>query len=126
MKKPFLIIVGWLAVGLGIIGVVLPILPTTPFLILAAACFAKSSPRFHKMLLTNRWFGPTLTAWEKDKVVTRSTKYKASLTILITFSISVYMLNGKPYLQAMLVGLGLVGLVVMWRLKEAPQRAALE
>jgi hypothetical protein len=118
MKKSALIIVGWLAIILGAIGVALPILPTTPFLILAAACFAKSSPRFHKMLLDNRWFGPTLAAWEEDKVVKRSTKYKASLMICITFSISIYVLHGRPYLQGMLVGLGLVGLFVMWRLKE--------
>lgn len=118
MKKPALFIVGWLAVILGAIGVLLPILPTTPFLILAAACFAKSSPRFHELLLTNRWFGPSLTAWEKDKVVTRSAKYKASAMIVITFSISIYALMDRLYLQGMLVGLGVLVLFFIWRLKE--------
>ncbi|NOQ94794.1 MAG: DUF454 family protein, partial [Methylophaga sp.] len=60
IKKYLLLISGLLFLALGIIGAVLPILPTTPFLILALACFANSSPRFHQMLLNNRWFGAAL------------------------------------------------------------------
>ena len=57
-----LIILGWLFVFLGIVGIVLPILSTTPFLLLALALFSKSSPRLHKMLLDNQWFGPVAKA----------------------------------------------------------------
>ena len=64
IKKYFLTLFGLMCVALGIIGAVLPILPTTPFLILALACFAKSSPRFHQQLLNNRWFGADLQQWE--------------------------------------------------------------
>ena len=52
-----LIIAGSLLVGLGIIGIFVPMLPTTPFLLLAAACYARSSPKFYYWLLNNRWFG---------------------------------------------------------------------
>ncbi len=119
MKKSLLIVTGWVAVGLGVMGIVLPILPTTPFLILAAACFAKSSPRFHNMLLANRWFGPTLVSWEENKVVSRATKYKASAMIILSFSISIYMLHETPHLQGVLAIIAILGLVLMWRLNES-------
>lgn len=62
----------WLLVGCGfvltaiaVIGIVVPVLPTTPLLILAAACFARSSPRFHRWLLGTRLFGPLIREWEE-------------------------------------------------------------
>ena len=89
LKKFFqihlLVILGWLFTVLGIIGLILPILPTTPFLIVALVLFSKSSPRFHQMLLKNVWFGPTLKQWEDKKTLSRKTKYKAFFLIIITF-----------------------------------------
>jgi len=58
IKKAFLIAVGFLLLGLGAVGVVLPVLPTTPFILLAATCFSASSEGFYKWLLNNRVFGP--------------------------------------------------------------------
>jgi len=78
-KHILLIILGWLFIVLGVIGAVLPLLPTTPFLILALACFAESSPRFHRMLLNNKWFGPPLAQWEKTKTIRHQIKYKVML-----------------------------------------------
>ena len=118
IKNGFLIAIGWFFVVLAIIGVLLPILPTTPFLILALAFFSKSSPRFHKMLLDNKWFGASLKQWEQNKTLSRKTKYKASVLIVITFAISIGLLYGRVKLQFMLVGIALVLLLFIWRIKE--------
>ena len=118
LKNQLLIFLGWLCVVLGILGVLLPILPTTPFLILALALFSKSSPKFHNMLLTNKWFGSALKQWEVNRTLSRKTKRQASILILITFSATLVMLAGRLELQAMLILLALVLLFLIWRIKE--------
>jgi uncharacterized protein len=60
---------GWLFTALGFIGALLPLMPTTIFLILAAGCFARSSPRLESWLLTHPHFGPTLRAWREDGAI---------------------------------------------------------
>jgi len=119
LKRYLLLSLGWLSVILGSIGAVLPILPTTPFLILALACFSKSSPRFHRMLLNNKWFGPVLTEWEKNKTISRQVKLRSMALVIISFSISIIILSGRTGLQLMLVVLGLVALAVIYQLKES-------
>ena len=64
-----LTIVGLCFVALGAVGVVLPVLPTTPFLLVAAWCFARSSPSLARVLHENRWFGPLLRDWDRYGVV---------------------------------------------------------
>ena len=119
LKRYLLLSLGWLSVIIGSIGAVLPILPTTPFLILALACFSKSSPRFHRMLLNNKWFGPVLTEWEKNKTISRQVKLRSMALVIISFSISIIILSGRTGLQLMLVVLGLVALAVIYQLKES-------
>jgi uncharacterized membrane protein YbaN (DUF454 family) len=119
IKHILLIILGWLFIILGVIGAVLPILPTTPFLILALACFAESSPRFHRMLLNNKWFGPALAQWEQTKTIRRKIKYKVMLLIIATFGISIFVLSGRAGLQFMLVVFCLMVLFFVWRIKES-------
>ena len=87
-------IVGWLSVGLAIAGSVLPLLPTVPFLLLAAACFAKASPRFHDWLLDHPRFGPPIIQWREHRAISRSAKRLAMLSIAASFGISV--LIGVP------------------------------
>ena len=118
IKKYLLFFFGLLFVVLGVIGAVLPILPTTPFLLLALACFANSSPRFHQMLLHNRWFGNALQQWEDDRSISRTSKVKAMVLIVITFAISIAILHGRIQLQLGLLIMGIILLTFMWRLKE--------
>jgi uncharacterized membrane protein YbaN (DUF454 family) len=127
LKNNLLIVLGWIFVIIGLIGVVLPILPTTPLLIVSLALFSKSSPRFHQMLLNNAWFGPSLKQWEDKKTMLRKNKYRASVLIVITFSISIAILNNKIELQLMLICIAMALLFFMWRIKEeAPTNKNLE
>ena len=118
IQKNLLILLGWLFVLLGAIGVLVPILPTTPFLILALALFAKSSPKFHQMLLDNRWLGKILRQWEEEKTVSRQIKIRASLLIFVSFSISIYWVREVFLLQWMLLAIAITLLFFIWRLKE--------
>lgn len=118
-----MISLGWIFVLLGALGAVLPVLPTTPFLIVALFVFARSSPRFHRMLLDNRWFGPGLRQWESEKTVSRQTKRTSSVLISGTFLLSILLMHERPELQVFLLLLAAVLLLFIWRLKESPPRA---
>ncbi len=119
IKHYLLLTTGWLFVILGVIGAFVPLLPTTPFLIVALGCFANSSPRFHGMLLNNKWVGPPLAQWERNHTIRRAVKFKAMALIITTFTVSILVLHGRVGLQLMLVCLCLVLLAFVWRLKEA-------
>jgi uncharacterized membrane protein YbaN (DUF454 family) len=79
--RVFLLIGGTFSLGLGAIGVFLPILPTTPFLLISAACYMRSSERMHKWILNNRWFGEYLRNYQEGKGIPLKTKILA-LTVL--------------------------------------------
>ncbi|ADP11822.1 hypothetical protein EJP617_21410 [Erwinia sp. Ejp617] len=93
MQRYILMTLGWLAVILATIGVILPLLPTTPFLLLAAWCFARSSPRFHQWLLHRSMFGRYLRYWQQHHAMPPGVKGKAIVFILLTFALSLWMVN---------------------------------
>ena len=80
-----LIITGSFFVGLGTLGIVLPLLPTTPFLVLAAMCFSRSSERFHNWLLNNKWFGAYIKNYREGKGI--SLRQKVVVLSLLIFTI---------------------------------------
>ncbi len=89
MKRVVYKPLGLLCVGLGALGLVLPVLPTTPFLLLAAWFFARSSEKWHQWLLANETFGPVLQRWEEHRCITRRTKTFAIVSMLLAGGASV-------------------------------------
>ena len=118
VKRQLYFIFGVVFFITGLVGVVLPILPTTPFMILAAGCFAKSSPRFHQALLNNRFIGADLRRWETERTMLRITKIRATWVIVVMFSISIAVLMGKLWLQGLLIVIAVILLFFLWRVPE--------
>jgi uncharacterized membrane protein YbaN (DUF454 family) len=81
MFRSLWLIIGLTSLTLGIAGVVLPLLPTTPFVLLAGYCFARSSPRLHDWLLANRTFGPLILNWERHRAIAPRAKVFAVLSM---------------------------------------------
>ncbi len=79
---------GFLNVGLGIVGAFLPVMPTTVFLIMAAFCFARGSPHLHAWLMNHRRFGPPLQNWKKHGAISRKAKRLAVSMMAASFVIS--------------------------------------
>lgn len=101
--KTLLIILGWVCVALGFMGAFLPVLPTTPFLLLAAYFFSKSSPRFHRWLIELPYFGEIIQDWNQNKVIRPKAKMMAISAIVIIFSATLYFTNIHLGLKFMLV-----------------------
>ena len=83
-----------------VLGVVLPGLPTTPFVLLAGACFVRASPRAHAWLLDTRLFGPMLREWEQHHRISRRIKRFALGAMAVMATVSIIYFNGQPWLQA--------------------------
>nr|WP_280517786.1 YbaN family protein [Falsirhodobacter halotolerans] len=79
---------GGLALGLAVVGAVLPLLPTVPFLLLAALCFSKASDRWHRWLLSHPRFGPPIRDWRARGAVSRRAKMFASIWMALALALS--------------------------------------
>jgi uncharacterized membrane protein YbaN (DUF454 family) len=108
-------VTGVFCVGLAILGAILPILPTTVFLLMATACFAKSSPRMQRKLLNNKTFGPLIHEWQQHKCIPRKAKRIALLMIVLSVVWSGYLL--QDLMLSLLVLLLVIGpFIFLWRL----------
>jgi uncharacterized membrane protein YbaN (DUF454 family) len=107
---------GTVSLALGLIGVVLPGLPTTPFVLLAAACYAKASPRLHGWLTQHRYLGPMVRDWEQHRSLTRRTKTVAIGSMLVMVGLSAWGFRHQPWVLAALLAAAAIGLVVVARI----------
>lgn len=116
LRRALLVLAGLIALVLAALGVILPGLPTTPFVLLAAACFAKASPRLHAWLLNHRHIGPMVRDWEAHRSLPLRVKWLATTMMCTMVALSAWRLAGHPLIQAGILAAGLVGAVVVWRI----------
>ncbi|MCL4429559.1 MAG: YbaN family protein [Chloroflexi bacterium] len=93
--RALLLVAGTISLAFGAIGIVLPILPTTPFLLLSAACYLRSSERMHKWLLGNRWFGEYIRNYQEGRGIPLKTKIVAMAFLWITIIFSAFFVLDK-------------------------------
>lgn len=112
---------GTVSVGLGVAGIVLPLLPTTPFVILAAWCFARSSPRLRQKLVDSSLLGPSLRNWERERAIARRAKVMASVVMALLLALSVAL--RFPLWIVALQALAAVGVMVFLWTRPDPRPA---
>jgi uncharacterized membrane protein YbaN (DUF454 family) len=118
LLKALFITAGFLLLALGIIGIVLPVLPSTPFFLAAAACFMKGSRRLYVWIMANRFFGPRI-----ERIQTAGLTAKGKITIYLfacALIIPVIILTNSPHLRIFLIVLMAIKALVFLRMKTAP------
>ncbi len=117
MKKHLLISLGWIFVGIGILGIILPLLPATPFFLLAAVCFHKSSPKFYQWLLHNKYFGKYIRDYKQKKGLSLKAKIYGLIMLNGTIAYSIYVLPDKLFLNILLIVVAVGVSMFMLRIK---------
>ncbi|MCR6632121.1 MAG: YbaN family protein [Magnetospirillum sp.] len=118
-----LVAFGWTCVGLGVVGAVLPVLPTTPFLLLALWAFGRSSERFHGWLLNHRWLGRYVAEWERHRVIPVRAKVAALTAMAVSLTWAVLSSTAPWYALAAMAAVMAYG---AWFVLSKPSRPRAE
>ena len=110
--RALFLVLGTVFLGLGALGLVIPVLPTTPFVLLAAACYLRASTRLHQWLVHSRTFGPTIVAWQEHGAIPPRAKAIAIAMVILTFGFSIGLAVEPPLMRASLAALGII--LVIW------------
>jgi uncharacterized protein len=111
---------GFVFIGLGFAGVLLPLIPTTPFVLLAAYCFSRSSPRFYAWLLRHRVFGKLIRDWRAGRGIEMRTKVTAVVLIVVTIGSTAVFFVSSPLLRLMLLAIGVSVILFLLTRRTAP------
>jgi uncharacterized membrane protein YbaN (DUF454 family) len=114
---------GWACLGLAMLGVVLPLLPTTPFVLLASWCFYRGSPRVHAWLHRSQWFGPTLDDWHHYHGIRRGLKHRAILMVVAVVAVSLLYSSLSWWLRYVFLAAVATGLYTIWTVPTLPDDA---
>ncbi len=106
---------------IGVLGALLPVLPATPFLLLASYFLSKSSPRLNRALLRSRLFGPILRDWQQLGGIRRSVRIKAVVAVVLAIAVTLFVSDLSTAAMLAVVILALVGIVVVLRLPSATE-----
>ncbi len=104
---------------LGALGVLLPGIPATPFLLLTSYFLVRSSPRLNAWLLRSRFFGPVLVDWQIHGGVRPRVRYKAIVAVVIAVALTIYLSGYSRFATVVVVVLASIGIVVIWKLPAA-------
>jgi len=115
MRRALWTMGGWGFFGIGLVGAALPLLPTVPFMLLAAACFARGSDRVHHWLVTHPRFGPPIRDWREHRTIGREAKSAAMVAIMLAFCISLLIGARLEVLAIQAVVLTLVAAFILTR-----------
>ncbi|WP_313438333.1 YbaN family protein [Novosphingobium sp.] len=96
MARSAWLVLGLMLVAVGFVGIFVPLLPTTDFMLLALPCFARSSPRLEAWLLNHPRFGPSLRAWRRDRAVPRHAKIAACIGMTLGFALFWFHVHPRP------------------------------
>lgn len=114
LMRGFFLVLGLVALLLGVLGIFLPVLPTTPFILLAAACFARGSTRLHDWLLAHRVTGSIIREWQEHRSMPPGIKPWAFLLMAVSFGFSIFMMESGWH-RLMLAAIALVLAIFLWR-----------
>ena len=103
VMRKLLIVLGSVFVALGIIGIILPLVPTTPFLLLASICYAKSSEKYHNWLLNHRWFGEYIRNYEAGRGIPMRVKVSMLIVLWTTMILTATFIIDIPWVKIMLL-----------------------
>lgn len=120
MFRLALVVAGWLSLALGIIGLFLPLLPTTPFLLLSAACFSRGSERCERWLLNHPQLGPAIHNWRAYRALSIRAKQMATLTMCLGSALALYQLPSPWCWLPPLICTPIA--CWLWQLPAVPQR----
>lgn len=115
---------GFLFLGIAVVGVFLPLLPTTPFVLLAAGCFAQSSERMHRWIMANETFGPMVRDWEQNGCVSCRVKAIAIGSMVLVGGVSIFLVLDDTAWRLAGGLLILIGALVVLRLRTCRQPGA--
>ena len=113
LRKWALMTGGFISIGLAVFGIFIPVLPTTPFLLLAAGCFVRSSPRLYTWLIHHKWFGAYIRHYREDRAITVQAKI---VTLLLLWGMIGYTALGIVTAWWLRILLGIVAGGVTWHI----------
>ena len=117
LARWLLIFAGLASVGIGTVGIFVPLLPTTPFYLLAAACFFRSSDRLYRWLIGNKWCGPYIRNYREHRAIPRHAKILALVLLWGTIGHAVFVLLDPFWLRILLVAVAIGVTIYLLRLK---------
>ena len=107
--------IGTISLAFGVLGIIVPVLPTTPFMLLAAACYARASPRLYGWLLGQPALAPIITNWRRSRSLPPGVKRRALVLVALTFAVSIVLVD-EWLVRAALLATGVVLIVFLSRI----------